>query len=117
MPSIDWFNPDWIWAQISIVLIAAIVGGVVHFIAKSFKGIMASINEFKEKQEIQSEAIRNIIKTMIVDKHEEAEDKGFISNYKLECSERMFDSYGKLNGNSYVEDLVEDLGSLPHTKK
>ena len=117
MDDFIWIDPQWAWAQICAILIALGVGGFMTFVIKSFSNLKKKIDGFINMQDTQSEAIRNIIKTLIVIIHDKATEDKYIGRYKLEVSERLFDSYKKLNGNTYVADLMSDIRELPHGKR
>ena len=92
--------------------------GIVFSVVRYFKNLKHKVDKFISTQEIQSEAIRNIIKAMIVDKDEEARDKGYMPNTKLETTERLNDSYERLEGNSYIEDVMARLRKVkPRNRK
>ena len=39
--------------------------------------------------------------------------KKYIDDYSLDCLEKRYEHYVAENGNSYVEDLMEELRALP----
>lgn len=113
----EWFNAQWVWDNMSSILITVLFGGLLTWIGVSVRKLIKEVKTFIESVDILKEAVRNIIKTLIVIIHDDAMDKGYIGRYKLEVSERLYASYDKLDGNSYVEDLMEDLRKLPHGKR
>lgn len=113
----EWFNPQWTWDQMSSVLITVIFGGLLTGLIASVRKLTKEIKKFINRQDVIDEAVRNIIKTLIVVIHDDASERGYIGRYKLEVSERLFSSYEQLEGNSYVNDLMEDLRKLPHGKR
>lgn len=55
----------------------------------------------------------NDIKAWITDKHHYFMGQGWIDIHSLECIEYRFKDYTVLGGNSFVEDLMRDIRSLP----
>lgn len=113
----EWFNPQWVWDNMSSILITMIFGGLLTWIGVSVRNLVKEVKGFIDSIDILKEAVRNIIKTLIVIIHDDATDKGYIGRYKLDVTERLFHSYERLEGNTYVEDLMNDLRKLPYGKR
>ena len=72
------------------------------------------VSELTTSIEISNESNRNQIKTTIVKEYNYFTRQGWIDNYSLDCIERLYDSYRKLNGNSYIKDLMVKIRELPN---
>ena len=94
---------DFVFAALPSVIATATLG-VVAFIAKSLKQLMAEHKTLMESE-------RNDIKTSIVESYERAKERGYITHMELDTMNRRAESYGKLHGNSYVEAIVHDANT------
>ena len=59
-------------------------------------------------------SIRNIIKAQIVREYNYFIRMGCIDIYSLDCVERLYQSYTDLDGNTYINDLINKLRELPN---
>lgn len=74
----------------------------------------------RSQQELQNsivllmESDKDDIKSWITEKHHYfCYEKGYIDDYSLDCIEKRFKHYKDEGGNSFVEDLMDDLRHLP----
>lgn len=58
-------------------------------------------------------ANKNDIKAWITDKYHILMDKEWVDDYELDCLERRYSDYLQMGGNSYIEDLMNDIRKLP----
>ena len=89
----------------------------------------AQMQEIIKAQEQQAEDIKSVrdciemliisdkndIKAWITEKYHEVMKKGWVDDYELDCLEKRFADYRQEGGNSYIEDLMEDIRKLPKT--
>lgn len=72
------------------------------------------INHLYQSVGILIDSDKDDIKAWITEKHHYFVNVlGEIDNYSLDCIEKRFQHYKDENGNSFIEDLVEDLRALP----
>lgn len=75
-------------------------------------------NELMSKLNLLLASDRDAIKAHIVEKHHYfCYTKKYIDDYSLDCLEKRYEHYVAENGNSYVEDLMEELRALPKRPK
>lgn len=85
-------------------------------IYKRFDSIENQMNLLQTQMKLLIDSDKDDIKSYIVDKHRQyCYYNKAIDDYTLDCLERRFEHYQKEGGNSYVENLMEDLRGL--TKK
>lgn len=95
--------------------------------------LVKSDKQFKELYEMQAKTEKNLdkilnsiqllinsdkddIKAWITEKHHyHCYDKKYIDDYSLDCIEKRYTHYKNEGGNSFVEDLMKDIRSLPKT--
>ena len=71
-------------------------------------------NELMGKLNLLLASDRDAIKAHIVEKHHYfCYTKKYIDDYSLDCLEKRYEHYVAEKGNSYVEDLMEELRALP----
>ena len=71
-------------------------------------------NKLTNMVELLLTSDRDSIKAYIVDKHHYFYyNKKWIDDYSMDCIEKKYETYKLENGNSYVEELVKQLRSLP----
>lgn len=85
-------------------IISAATLGVVAYMAKSFKAFMG-------EHRLLMDNARNDNKSHIVATYERAKARGYIAPIELESLNRLYDSYKKLGGNSYIEALMHDANN------
>lgn len=66
-----------------------------------------------KKVNILLESDKEDIKAYVTEKHHFYIHQGWIDDFTLECIEKRFQCYKEEDGNSFVENLVNDLRKLP----
>lgn len=87
----------------------------------SLKEIYQVVDENKKTQEKMQKTIsllvesdKDDIKSWITERHHYfCYEKGYIDDYNLDCMEKRFAHYIDEHGNSFVEDLMEEVRHLP----
>lgn len=87
----------------------------------SLKEIYQVVDENKKVQEKMQKTIsllvesdKDDIKSWITERHHYfCYEKGYIDDYNLDCMEKRFAHYIDEHGNSFVEDLMEEVRHLP----
>ncbi|GHV32134.1 hypothetical protein FACS18949_02180 [Clostridia bacterium] len=76
------------------------------------KQLKAGQTVIKEELRVNSYANKKQIKYTLTRLHREATQRGYITRYELECAEDLFTEYQRLNGNSFVGKIMEELRNL-----
>ncbi len=72
------------------------------------------ITNYKKKEDNQSKALRNILKSNLVNQYYVYAEIGSVPRYIKEAWYDMFESYIELNGNSFVKhDIEPKFAKLP----
>lgn len=81
---------------------------------QTVKDLILSIKGLTEKVDLLMESDKDAIKAFITRQHHYfVYQKGWIDDYSLECIEKRFKHYIEEGGNSFVQDLMEDLRTIP----
>lgn len=68
--------------------------------------IKATLEEIQDTQSIFNDSQRTQIKASIVDIYQNAQASGYITPMELDIINKLFKSYADLNGNTYIEAIV-----------
>lgn len=72
-----------------------------------------NLSALVKKVNILLESDKEDIKAYVTEKHHFYIHQGWIDDFTLECIEKRFQCYKEEDGNSFVENLVNDLRKLP----
>lgn len=96
-------------------IISMVLGGAVVWAARKVAGavgeMVAELRKFQSEHRLLMETERNDLKSHIVAIYERAKERGYITPMELETANRLFDSYRKLGGNSYIEVIMHDMNN------
>ncbi len=96
-------------------IISMVLGGAVVWAARRVAGAVgemaAELRKFQSEHRLLMETERNDLKSHIVAIYERAKERGYITPMELETANRLFDSYRKLGGNSYIEVIMHDMNN------
>lgn len=95
-------------AIISMVLGGAIVWAA-RKVAKTVSELVDEFKQFLEEHRLLMETERNDLKSHIVATYERSKERSYITHFELDSINRLFDSYKKLGGNSYIEAIVHEM--------
>lgn len=77
-----------------------------------------SINKLSENVELLIDSDKDDIKSFITKEyHYFVEQKGWIDKFSFDCIEKRFNHYRDEGGNSFIEDLMNELRQLPKQPK
>ena len=86
----------------------------VERLEKKQKDMIDKLKELAEKVDILVQSDKDSIKSYITKEHHfYCYEKKWIDDYSLDCIERRFAHYVKEGGNSFIEELMEELRDLP----
>ena len=80
--------------------LSTITGLVIGYLVKT-------IGNYKKRDNVQNIALRNILKSNLVNQYYVYAEIGSVPRYIKEAWYDMFESYVELGGNSYVKHSVE----------
>lgn len=96
-------------------IISMVLGGAVVWAARKVAGavgeMVSELRKFQAEHRLLMETERNDLKSHIVAIYERAKERGYITPMELETANRLFDSYRKLGGNSYIEVIMHDMNN------
>lgn len=76
-----------------------------------------NVNNMTDKIDLLISSDRDAIKAFITKEHHHfCYDKGWIDDYSLDCLEHRFQHYQEECGNSFIENLMNELRALPKTE-
>ena len=76
-----------------------------------------NVNNMTDKIDLLISSDRDAIKAFITKEHHHfCYDKGWIDDYSLDCLEHRFQHYQEERGNSFIENLMNELRALPKTE-
>lgn len=76
-----------------------------------------NVNNMTDKIDLLISSDRDAIKAFITKEHHHfCYDKGWIDDYSLDCLEHRFQHYQEEHGNSFIENLMNELRALPKTE-
>lgn len=79
-----------------------------------FKNINESVEKLNILVAMLIDSDKESIKAFITDKHHFfVYDQGWIDDYSMDCLEKRYAIYEKEHGNSFAEDLMNELRNLP----
>lgn len=80
--------------------LSTITGLVIGYLIKL-------VTNYKKKEDSQSKALRNILKSNLVNQYYVYAEIGSVPRYIKEAWYDMFESYVELNGNSFIKHDIE----------
>jgi hypothetical protein len=88
----------------------------IQLLIQNQEKIFEEIELFKQKLEMIIESDKDDIKSWITEKHHfYCYERKWIDDYSMDCIERRYGHYKDEGGNSFIEELMNDLRSLPKT--
>lgn len=85
----------------------------IQELQKKENEIEESIQKLDEKITMLIDSDRDDIKAWITSQHHHFMEKGEIDYYSLDCIARRYAHYKLEGGNTFVDDLMEDMNNLP----
>lgn len=88
----------------------------IQILIENQNKIFEEIEVFKQKLELIISSDKDDIKSWITEKHHfYYYEKKWIDDYTMDCIEKRFRHYQDEGGNSFIEELMNELRSLPKT--
>jgi predicted RNase H-like nuclease (RuvC/YqgF family) len=84
-------------------------------LSNSISALEKTIEEIKEQLNQLTVSDMHDIKGWIVEKHHFLMKQQWVDDFTMDTIEKRFADYKAENGNSYVEGLMNELRSLPHS--
>lgn len=91
-----------------------IIKQIISYIIPLILGYLISlIKSYKNKDKQQNEALKCLLRSNITSKYYIYSEMKQIPIYEKENINYMYEQYVKMNGNSYVQQIVEEINKLP----
>ena len=99
--------------EIVMKIILAVIGFVVPGVLGYF---VATIKNYKKKENIQQEALKCLLRSAITSKYYVYSELKCIPLYEKENLNYMNEQYVRMGGNSYISKVMEEINHLPIKK-
>lgn len=100
--------------DIVLAALPSVVSGIsVAVITLVGRRVTKLADDTRQDWTVLKESQRNQLKSQIVVRYQEAQERGFIRPWDLESITRMAESYYRLGGNSYIHSIMDRLDKLP----
>ena len=88
----------------------------IQLLIQNQEKIFEEIKLFKQQLEMIIESDKDDIKSWITEKHHfYCYERKWIDDYSMDCIEKRYRHYKDEGGNSFIEELMNELRSLPKT--
>ena len=95
--------------EITMKVVLTVVGFIVTGLLGYFT---AKVKEYKNKDNMQQEALKCLLRSSITSKYYVYNELGSIPLYEKENINYMNEKYTRMGGNSYVTKIVEEINRL-----
>ena len=95
--------------EITMKVVLTVVGFIVTGLLGYFT---AKVKEYKNKDNMQQEALKCLLRSSITSKYYVYNELGSIPLYEKENINYMNEQYTRMGGNSYVTKIVEEINRL-----
>lgn len=99
-----------------LTVVGFLVTGVLGYLSAKIKQYKEVEKKQIEKDSRQEEALKCLLRSNITSKYYVYKELGAIPPYEKENIDYMYEQYKGMDGNSYVEVIVNEMNHLP-TKK
>ena len=82
---------------------------------QDMKQIQQAIKNLNDKIEMLISSDRDSIKAWLTAQHHYFMEKGTIDYYSFDCISRRYAHYKEQGGNTFIDDIMEDINNLPKT--
>ena len=90
---------------------------IVGFALTGLLGYLtAKVKGYRQKDKVQEEALKCLLRSAITSKYYVYNEMGLIPVYEKENLIYMYEQYKLMGGNSYINNLMQEIKDLP-TKK
>ena len=99
--------------EIMMKIILTIVG---FFVTGLLGYLTAKVKEYRKKDNTQQEALKCLLRSNITSKYYVYSELGEIPRYEKENLTYMYEQYKNMDGNSYIDEIMVEINSLPIKK-
>ena len=83
-----------------------------NYIVNTILGILlgnliSKLKNYKNENQLQSKALRDLLRSQLVNQYYVYKEVGKVPHYVKESWNKMYDSYSKLGGNSFVKEDIK----------
>ncbi len=93
------------WIEFLFSLVIAFIGYIVHRLGRYYKTIETSVT-----------GVRVLLKTRIIEEYNRVKQARQISMYQRQTILDLYQEYKKLGGNGLIDDIMEQIDSIPISK-
>lgn len=97
------------------VLVSAVIGAVVSFIATRRSERKSRVAELEKRQKALEDGTKALLRAEIIRNYDKYIERGWIPIYAREALDKCYSAYSGLNGNGAMKDLYEALCHLPNS--
>ena len=95
--------------KVILTIVGFLITGLLGYLSARVKG-------FKQKDKVQEEALKCLLRSAITSKYYVYSEMGVIPVYEKENLTYMFEQYKLMGGNSYINNLMQEINDLPIKK-
>ena len=99
--------------EIILKVVLTIVGCIV---TGSFGFLVGKIKSYKQRDNTQEEALKCLLRSSITSKYYVYSELKTIPLYEKENLNYMYEQYKAMGGNSYINEIMEEINKLPIKK-
>ena len=101
-----------------------VIFGITGLVLSGLSGFLtAKVKDYKKREEVQKErdktqeeALKCLLRSNITSKYYVYTELGAITPYEKQNINYMHEQYKKMDGNSYVDEIVVEINKLPIKK-
>lgn len=95
--------------KVILTIVGFIVTGVLGY-------LVAKVKEYKQKDNNQEKALKCLLRSAITSKYYVYTELGAIPIYEKENLTYIYEQYKAMGGNSYIDNIMKEIESLPIKK-
>ena len=99
--------------EIILKVVLTIVGCIV---TGSFGFLVGKIKSYKQRDDTQEKALKCLLRSSITSKYYVYSELKTIPLYEKENLNYMYEQYKAMGGNSYINEIMEEINKLPIKK-
>lgn len=102
--------------MINEIILKVVLTIVSCIVTGSFGFLVGKIKSYKQRDNTQEEALKCLLRSSITSKYYVYSELKTIPLYEKENLNYMYEQYKAMGGNSYINEIMEEINKLP-TKK
>lgn len=86
---------------------------LVQLFTAQIHKVNSTVSQLNDQIDLLVASDKDDIKAWITAQHHHFTEKGYIDYYSLDCINKRYSHYLQWGGNSFIQDLVNELNNLP----